>query len=49
MEFTAGNYRPFCNKDLFRVIHTPHEHDLMMDDPSLDIIVLEIYRVLGIK
>ena len=49
MEFPAGNYRPFCNKDLFRIIHTPHEHDLMMDDPSLDIIVPEIYRALGIK
>ncbi|MBR0278477.1 MAG: AMP-binding protein [Synergistaceae bacterium] len=49
MEFPAGNYRQFCNRDLFRIIHTPHEHDLMMDDPSLDIIVPEIYRALGIK
>ena len=49
MEFQAGNYEQFCNKELFRIIHTPHEHDLMMDDPSLDIIVPEIYRALDIK
>ena len=49
MEFKAGNYENFCNRELFRIIHTPHEHDLMMDDPSLDIIVPEIYRAIGIK
>ena len=49
MELPAGNYMNYCNNDLFRLIHTPHEHDLMMDDPSLDIIVPEIYRALGIK
>ena len=49
MEFEAGNYENFCNRELFRIIHTPHEHDLMMDDPSLDIIVPEIYRAIGIK
>lgn len=49
MEFQAGNYEQFCNKELFRIIHTPHEHDLMIDDPSLDIIVPEIYRALDIK
>ncbi len=49
MEFPAGNYMNYCNKELFRIIHTPHEHDLMMDDPSLDIIVPEIYKALGIK
>lgn len=49
MEFPAGNYRQFCNSELFRIVHTPHEHDLMMDDPSLDIIVPEIYRALGIR
>lgn len=49
MTFQAGNYEQFCNSELFRIIHTPHEHDLMMDDPSLDIIVPEIYRALGIK
>ncbi len=25
MEFQAGNYEQFCNKELFRIIHTPHE------------------------
>ena len=49
MTFQAGNYERFCSRELFRIIHTPHEHDLMMDDPSLDIIVPEIYRALGIK
>lgn len=49
MEFPAGNYGQFCNGELFRIVHTPHEHDLMMDDDSLDIIVPEIYRALGIK
>ncbi len=49
MEFQAGNYERFCHMEKFRIIHTPHEHDLMMDDPSLDIIVPEIYRALGIK
>lgn len=39
MEFQAGNYERFCSRELFRMIHTPHEHDLMMDNPSLDIIV----------
>lgn len=49
IEMPAGNYINYCNRDLFRLIRTPHEHDLMMDDPSLDIIVPEIYRALGIK
>lgn len=43
MEFEAGGFENFC--DRLKIIHTPHEHDLMMDDPSLDIIVPEIYRV----
>ena len=44
MEFDAGGYGYFCDRDRMKIIHTPHEHDLMMDDPSLDIIVPEIYR-----
>ena len=32
------------NKAKLRIIHTPHEHDLMMDDPSLEIIVPEFYK-----
>ena len=39
MEFEAGNYENYCNRDKLRIIHTPHEHDLMMDGPSLDVIV----------
>ena len=42
MEFEAGNYEHYCCREKLRIIHTPHEHDLMMDDPSLDIIVPEI-------
>ena len=42
MEFEAGNFEHYCCRDKLRIIHTPHEHDLMMDDPSLDIIVPEI-------
>ena len=47
MEFQAGNYENYCDKSKLRIIHTPHEHDLMMDDPSLDIIVPEIYSTLS--
>ncbi len=49
MEFEAGNYENFCNQKKLRIIHTPHEHDLMMDDASLAIIVPEIYTDLNIK
>ncbi len=42
MEFEAGNFEHYCCRDKLRIIHTPHEHDLMMDDPSLDIIAPEI-------
>ena len=48
MEFEAGGFENFCNRERLKIIHTPHEHDLMMDDPSLDIIVPEIYRVVVI-
>ena len=47
MEFEAGNYENYCSKEKLRIIRTPHEHDLMMDDPSLDIIapvILETVR-----
>ncbi len=49
MEFEAGNYENFCNQEKLSIVHTPHEHDLMMDDESLDIIVPEIYKVLGVR
>lgn len=45
MEFEAGNYENYCDKSKLRIIHTPHEHDLMMDDPSLEIIVPEILSI----
>ncbi len=44
MEFEAGNYENYCSREKLRIIETPHEHDLMMDDPSLDVIVPEIMR-----
>lgn len=44
MGFEAGNYERYCDPDKLRVVHTPHEHDLMMDDPSLDVIVPEMLR-----
>lgn len=46
MEFEAGNYENYCDPSRLRIVHTPHEHDLMMDDASLDIIVPEIYRII---
>ena len=49
MEFTAGNYEHYCMPDQLQVVSTPHEHDLMMDDPSLDIIVPEIMKAIGIS
>ncbi len=49
MEFEAGNYENYCHKESLHIIHTPHEHDLMMDDPSLDIIVPELYREIGVR
>ncbi len=49
MEFEAGNFENFCNQEKLSIIHTPHEHDLMMDDDSLAIIVPELYRKLNIE
>ena len=49
MEFEAGNYENYCDKSRLHIVHTPHEHDLMMDDASLDIIVPELYGILGIR
>ena len=49
MEFEAGNYERYCIPDKLRIVHTPHEHDLMMDDPSLDIIVPELMKAIGIN
>ena len=49
MGFEAGNYEHYCSPDKLRVVHTPHEHDLMMDDPSLDIIVPELMEAIGVS
>ena len=46
MEFEAGNFENYCDKAKLHIVHTPHEHDLMMDDASLDIIVPEIYKII---
>ena len=49
MEYEAGNYEHYCCRDRLRVVHTPQEHDLMMQDPSLDIIVPELLKAMGIS
>ena len=46
MEFEAGNYEHYCDRDRLHIVHTLHEHDLMMDDTSLDIIVPELMRAI---
>ena len=44
MQHKAGGYEKFCTD--IRVIMTPHEHDLMMDDESLAIIVPELEPII---
>ena len=46
MEFEAGNYERYCARNRLRIVHTPHEHDLMMDEASLDIIVPELMQAI---
>ena len=46
MEYSAGNYENYCSAEKLRIVATPHEHDLMMDDASLDIIVPEILKAI---
>lgn len=46
-EFEAGNFEHYCSRERLRIIRTPHEHDLMMDDPSLDIIAPAILETIG--
>ncbi|MDO5444168.1 MAG: AMP-binding protein [Eubacteriales bacterium] len=41
-EYDAGGYESFCAPEKLTVVDTPHEHDLMMDSESLDIIVPHI-------
>ncbi len=49
MEFEAGYYENYCDREKLKIVRTPHEHDLMMDDPSLDIIVPELIKKLAIS
>ncbi len=44
MQYEAGNYENYCERDKMQIIHTPHEHDLMMDDASLAIIVPAFFK-----
>ncbi|MCR4877289.1 MAG: AMP-binding protein [Clostridiales bacterium] len=47
MDFAAGNYEHYCLPENLQIIRTPHEHDLMMDNPSLNIIVPELLKKTG--
>lgn len=47
MEFEAGNFEHHCYRDKICIILTPLEHDLMMDDPLLDIIVPAILETVS--
>jgi hypothetical protein len=49
MGLEAGNYERYSIPGKLRIVHTPHEHDLMMDDPSLDIIVPELLKAIGVS
>ena len=46
MKYEAGNFEHYCDRSRLTIVFTPHEHDLMMDDESLDIIVPEILKTL---
>ena len=48
MAFSAGKYEKYCRADQLKIVPTPHEHDLMMDEASLRIIVPEILNGIGI-
>lgn len=45
-EHDAGGFEHYLNREKMIIRETPHEHDLMMDDASLDIIVPEMYKIL---
>lgn len=45
-EYIAGGFESYCRWDKVKVIETAHEHDLMMDKVSLDIIVPEMYSAI---
>ncbi|MDO4478233.1 MAG: AMP-binding protein [Lachnospiraceae bacterium] len=42
----AGGYENFIDADKLTIVMTPHEHDLMMDSESLDIIVPKLTEFL---
>ena len=46
MDYEAGNYEQYCCREKLKIIHTPLEHDLMMNDPSLDVIVPEMMKAI---
>lgn len=48
MKFKAGNYERFCDREKLKIILTPDEHDLMMRDSTLDIVIPTIKNKLGI-
>lgn len=43
----AGGYENYIDPGKLKIVRTPHEHDLMMDDVSLDIIVPSILAELN--
>lgn len=48
LRLKAGNYEKYTEKEKLDIVITPDEHDEMMNDSSLDIIVPAIYRKLDI-
>ena len=46
MRFSAGNYEHYFLTEKARIVLTPDEHDLMMEQSTLDIIVPEIRKAL---
>jgi amino acid adenylation domain-containing protein len=48
MKYKAGNYEMFCDREKLEILLTPDEHDLMMRDSTLDIVIPAIKRKLGI-
>ena len=48
LKLKAGGYENYFNKNKLEIIITPDEHDEMMNDRTLDIIVPTLYKKLGI-
>lgn len=47
MEYDAGNFEKFCNREKLQIVEMPHEHDLMMDDDSLAVSVPVLLKIFG--